>query len=103
MQNFEDACKQYEEYLDIAKECTIHEPLESYPLWRHIFLDYSSKEEQPLLKHPELLYVRTPQLCYAKKDFYGCVTLYFQQNGDCCVSDNVECWRRVLEKWRTEQ
>lgn len=53
--------------------------LEPYPLWRHIWLEYSPllTDEPPIVKHPELLYCEP----YKSKLFQSHVVKYFDKNG----------------------
>lgn len=53
--------------------------LEPYPLWRHIWLEYSTifTDEPPIIKHPELLYCEP----YKSKLFQSHLVKYFDKDG----------------------
>lgn len=87
-----EACERYNRQLTIKIPCYLgpfspfstlpHPPtaeLEPYPLWRHIWLEYSSlfTEEPPIIKHPELLYCSPSK----SKIFQSHITKYFDNSG----------------------
>ena len=91
-EKLKEACERYNRQLIIKIPCYLgpfslvstlpHPPtteLEPYPLWRHIWLEYSLlfTEEPPIIKHPELLYCEP----HKSKVFQSHIVKYFDNNG----------------------
>lgn len=91
-ERLQEACKRYH-IQSIAKMPSYHGPfslvslpayppsseLEPYPLWRHIWLEYSPllEDETPIVQHPELLYCEP----YKSRLFQSHRVKYFDKNG----------------------
>lgn len=77
---FRDACHRYETQLRIRfttggafsflSPIPPNNKLETYSLWRHIWLEYSPffDDEPPIIKHPELLYSEPYKMKFLEKD-----------------------------------
>lgn len=92
-EKLKEACERYNRQL-IIKIPSYHGPfsltspslphpssaeLEPYPLWRHIWLEYSPllEDESPIIRHPELLYCKP----YKSRIFQSHIVKYFDNNG----------------------
>lgn len=91
-EKLKEACERYNRQLITKIPCYLglfslfstlpHPPtteLEPYPLWHHIWLEYSLlfTEEPPIIKHPELLYCEP----HKSKVFQSHIVKYFDNNG----------------------